>query len=226
VKGLGWLLAIALLFAGCPLHAADNKFNPKLSEEISPEFSQTVQTTIGQLPKPLQEWMVGHEVELIAGKFLTQIRPDLKGLTPRGYPQGSTWDMSEGLHDRGAVYLPEYKRYGGGSVERIEMCRVSQVLHHEVGHAIDYHEKFSQSVAFVTSFEREKSSLLAERPSMDNVDSLAYFLTPSVGGRKEAFAELFSAIHNPNPSPEARLMIQHFPDTYALVRDMVSKLEE
>jgi len=227
VKRLGWSLTLLVLLSGLQTgFAEDIRFETTLSEELSPEFVKTVDRTLSQLPPPLQKWLADRHVELIAGRFLTQIRPDLKGLTPRGYPQGSTWDMSEGLHDRGTVYLPEFKRYGGGALEKIDGCRVSQVLHHEVGHALDYHVKLSQSVAFVTSFEREKAALLAGRPGENNLESLDYFLSPSIGGRKEAFAELFSAIHNPEPSPEARLMTLYFPDTYALVREMVSKLDE
>jgi len=221
-----------LLFLGAftGVSGAENTFKPRLSDDLSPAFTKTVQGSIETFPACLQCWLSDKEVELISGAFLTQIRPDLKGLTPRGYPQGSTWDMSEGLHDRGKVYLPEFKRFEGGSgparIERIEMVRVSQVLHHEIGHAIDYHQGFSQSTAFVTSFEREKAALLANRPESNHLESLAYFLSPSIGGRKEAFAELFSAMYNPDPSPESRLMVQHFPETYALVREMVSKLGE
>lgn len=206
---------------------AENQFKPHLSDDLSPAFTKTVDVSISQFPAQLQCWLAEKDVELISGPYLTQIRPDLKGLTPRGYPQGSTWDMSEGLHDRGKVYLPEFKRFESGSqprIERIEMARVAQVLHHEIGHAIDFHQGFSQTPTFVNTFEREKAALLANRPNVNNFDTLAYFLSPSVGGRKEAFAELFSAIYNPDPSPEARMMIQYFPESYALVRDMVSKL--
>src|SRR5205085_2632555 len=106
---------------------AENQFKPSLSDDLSPAFTKTVTGAISQLPAPLQGWLSEKNVELISGPYLTQIRPDLKGLTPRGYPQGSTWDMSEGLHDRGKVYLPEFKRFEGGAqphVERIEMGRV------------------------------------------------------------------------------------------------------
>lgn len=224
LKGCALWMFFGLLTVGT---TAENSFKPNLANDLSPSFKTTVDQSVALFPKGLQNWLSDKDVELISGPFLTQIRPDLKGLTPRGYPQGSTWDMSEGLHDRGKVYLPEFKRFEGGSqprTTRIEMERVSQVLHHEIGHAIDFHQSFSQSAVFVNTFEREKAALLADRPSVNKLDALSYFLTPSIGGRKEAFAELFSALYNPNPSPEARLMVQHFPESFALVQDMVSRL--
>jgi hypothetical protein len=229
VRRILHLLTAFLVLGAFPgISRAENTFKPRFTDDLSPAFTRTIETSIEAMPGGLQGWLSEKDVELISGPFLTQIRPDLKGLTPRGYPQGSTWDMSEGLHDRGKVYLPEFKRFEGGSgparIERIEMVRVSQVLHHEVGHAIDFHQGFSQSTVFVNSFEREKAALLANRPEFNHLESLAYFLTPSIGGRKEAFAELFSAMYNPDPSPESRLMVQSFPETYALVREMVSKL--
>ena len=223
---LGYVLLGVALFDS----SAENQLKPQFSDDLSPTFTKTIDRSIGYFPRELQSWFSKKDVELISGPCLTQIRPDLKGLTPRGYPQGSTWDMSEGLHDRGTVYLPEFKRFENGAgnprLERIDMARVSQVLHHEIGHAIDFHQGFSQASVFVNTFEREKAALLADRPNTNHLESLAYFLTPSIGGRKEAFAELFSAIYNPDPSPEAKLMVRHFPETYALVREMVSKLAD
>ena len=227
VKGFTVLLFLGIFVADS---SAENRFKPTFSSNLSPAFTKTIDVSIGQFPGGLQNWLSEKDVEMILGPYMTQIRPDLKGLTPRGYPQGSTWDMSEGLHDRGKVYLPEFKRFEDEAaqprIERIDMARVSQVLHHEIGHAIDFQQGFSQTGVFENTFGREKAALLANRPSVNNLECLAYFLTPSIGGRKEAFAELFSAIYNPDPSPEARLLVQSFPETYALVREMVSKLSE
>ena len=215
----------ATFFSACN---AEDTLVPGTSGEVSQVFRDTINSSISQMPPDLQRWLAEKGVDVVAGKYLTDIRPDLKGLTPRGYPQGSTWDMSEGLHHRGKVYLPEFKRYSGHfakgeTVERVQLTRVREVLHHEMGHAIDFFEGFTQSENFVETYEREKQALLS-RNTPGNASCLAYFLQNGEAGRKEAFAELFSSLFNPQPSPEAQMLKIYFPETFAIVREDISKL--
>ena len=217
------LLALFGFGLNLSLHAGN--LDPIVLGDISPQFEDTLNHSISELPPGIQGWLGERGVRIVAGKFLTETRPDLKGLTPRGYPQGSTWDMSEGLHDRGTVYLPEFKRLGsrGGRLERIDSTRVSQVLHHEVGHAIDFYTGFSQTEEFKAAYEKEKAEYLKEGTRRGRVD-LSYFLLNGEAGRKETFGEIFSSLYNPTPSAEAELLHKCFPETCKVVASQIKTL--
>jgi hypothetical protein len=115
----------------------------------------------------------------------------LRGVTPRGWPPGATWDSVPGLYDpasmtvvmathdgaRGATErdLPDFG-YGHGSFN---------ALFHEFGHALDATTALghdSRSPAFRTAYR-------ADLPALRHANH-TYLLQPGDAGPEEAFAEV------------------------------------
>jgi hypothetical protein len=124
------------------------------------------------------------------GKRLTELNPDLKGVHPRGWPAGMTWDTAEGLYSsrEKAVNVTEFYRPVGRK-EFIRNSRAAGVVLHESGHAYDHAlgRVSSTSPAFIDAYKDDvKYMPKTAKPG------LRYFLQKGSAGRSEAFAETFA----------------------------------
>lgn len=125
----------------------------------------------------------------------------LRGVTPRGWPPGSTWDRVPGLYDpasmtvvmathdgaRGASEreLPDFG-YGHGSFN---------ALFHEFGHALDGTNALghdSRSPGFRAAYINDAQALLDANHT--------YLLQPGDAGPEEAYAEMAARYFGRDPS--------------------------
>lgn len=91
---------------------------------------------------------------------VTEVRADLQGVRPRGWPAGMTWDNVPGLFDPGGNRTIIATR--GGIVPLTgDGHGSSNLVIHEVGHAVDHNSAASTSPAFVASREADKAGLSA-----------------------------------------------------------------
>lgn len=143
-----------------------------------------------KLPAPLLERAHRAGVQVVACRdSVTDHFTNLRGVTPRGWPPGSTWDRVPGLYDpasmtvvmathdgaRGERELPD-TGYGHGS---------SNALFHEFSHALD-----GTNALGADSRSREfRRAYDDDLPALRRLNQ-TYLLQPGDAGREEAFAEV------------------------------------
>lgn len=192
---------------------------------VSPEFRQEVVASLSKIPKSARDYAASHGVSVATGRFVTEVRPELKGVQPRGYPTGATWDNAEGLYHPKAkqVIVSEKRRKPDGT--EVPSNRVAGVIRHEFGHAVDFanpQDRLSNRPDFVKIYEQEAS---AARSDPNASKSLRYFLQAGEAGRQEAFAEGFGILHGGGGSGWSEEQFRKsFPGTLAAIRKTVRDL--
>jgi hypothetical protein len=159
-----------------------------------------VATSLARLPAALLERASRGGVTVVACRdSVTDHLTSLRGVQPRGWPPGSTWDSVPGLYDpvnkqlviathsdaAAARVLPS-TGYGHGSFD---------ALLHEFGHAIDDSNALgadSRSRPFRAAYERD-------RPAMTTAGT-QYLLQPGDAGPQEAFAEVAARYFGKDPA--------------------------
>ena len=121
---------------------------------------------------------------------ITTVFKDAKGVRPRGWTAGSTWDsVSSGYRSSTKELV-----FGVG-----RGSSAGNVIAHECGHAVD--EVFAARMGLATMFSRSPSFMGAyKKVTWTN----PYFAQKGHAGRPEAFAEMFS-IATQFPDDAARL---------------------
>jgi len=201
---------------------ADSISPPELSElmkkvEIrgapSEEFLAKVETGLSRIPAPIREVVESGGRKIIAGETLTGIRPELKGVRPRGYKAGWTWDNADGQYwrDKDAIVVAE-KMIPHGKKEFIASTRTEYVIAHEYGHGYDAVGKYSASKEFTEAYRKERGEIA-------KVDK--YFTQVKDGaGRNETFAELFAGLTE-NHGYWTRQLMEAAPLTTDVVRNLM-----
>lgn len=138
------------------------------------------------------------EIKINAGEFMTTIKPKLKGVQPRGYPSGYTWDGVDGCYDSmdRSVNVSEYivsnRTHKIHSVKGyLSKDRLTQTFHHEVGHAFDDSISYAKSKKFREAYGLDYKDLKAAGKTEGHN---SYFTQKTGGqaGRSEAFAQLYA----------------------------------
>ena len=151
---------------------------------------------------------------------LTEDNPSLKGVQPRGWPAGSTWDNVEGVYSPGikrAVTAQFYDDRGGGGTMRSN--RAGDVFRHEAGHAYDHSLNYeSERPGFRRAYNADVKELEASSGWLFKKQNLSYFLQPGDAGPSEAFAELFMEVSG---GKGTRNVVQHFPRSANYMRGLL-----
>lgn len=165
---------------------------PMTQGTASSDFIEQMTAVVAKLPFAVQKEIVDDGYKISAGEFLTDIRPDLKGVHPRGYGPGATWDWAEGLHQenqRQVAIAQKVRSYG----RVMESSRAPGVLRHELGHAYDVSGNVVKSSR--SEFrEAYESDLKALRRVKGEVKEFGYYTQKGAAGREEAFAEIFGQL--------------------------------
>lgn len=135
--------------------------------------------------KKIAEYLNGHPeggLYIVDGP-VTDVLTDLRGVRPRGWPEGKTWDDVPG-----ATRTPTHRVILGGPPENSPLVSL-----HEPGHALDH-------------ALGEPSHSPEFRALYDKLGTLyPYLRQPGDAGREETFAQGFSAwAHNPHLPPDQR----------------------
>ncbi len=169
------------------------KPKPKLRPEIDDAQVRTLATRaqfnsyVNELPDSVLETLAKDGQKFRFGSALTEIYPELKGVRPRGWAPGTTWDSAEGLHRNSTkeIALTEFHMREGNMVRT---NRPRGVLFHETGHGFDqalgdeskkaaFREAYMDDVYGTSEADREKHD---------------YYFQSGDAGPSEAFAEIFS----------------------------------
>lgn len=172
---------------------------PKFVGETSDEFQEEVLDAMATIPDNVQQHVLDRGGSVDAGAFVTEVKPSLKGVTPRGWSQGSTWDEAEGFANKNLAVVTELKRTSGGKTV-VKSKRVPGVLRHEFGHVVDYSggnilgQQVSQQQAFLDAYRKDVGTIL-DRVTEREKSKLAYYLQSGSAGPSEAFAESFGVLY-------------------------------
>jgi SPP1 gp7 family putative phage head morphogenesis protein len=132
------------------------------SSPVTENFKKEVISAFQAVPKKHFEALKTSGVTIDVGAKLIDIRPDMKGVRPQGYPEGYTWENSSGFYSWGRkqVAVSEMVRKGPGS-DYEASDRTAGTMAHEVGHAIDanYKKDLTKEKAKLSKLEAKELSL-------------------------------------------------------------------
>ena len=217
---------------------------------FSDAFRDKMMATLDAMPDGVMAKLASEDIEFkFAGKLI-DIKPELKGVRPRGWRSG-TWENAEGLFSEasGDTLTTETRREYGGK-DYVASTRVEGVLAHETGHAFDaamggkkeyyaWENMTERRVAgYVFNNESKKQAFRdlyrADRRAAPNAlgitreqfnNRFSYFLASGDQGPSETFAEVFGAIMRDGPASAPWDVRQAFPAVTKYIEDLIAKLE-
>lgn len=140
----------------------------------------------------LPQWVlaaaVARNIKVVACRnSVTDADPRLRGVTPRGWPPGSTWDMVPGAGGDPVIISTMTAPDGGRMIPPTGHGHGStSLLRHEFAHALGRTGALGvtdRSSDFVAAYESDRSSMTSSHKS--------YLLQPPPAGTEEAFADMF-----------------------------------
>ncbi len=206
------------------------KHSYKVSNAGMSEHAEgAVHEALAEVPEPVHKLFAEFGGSVKVGKLVTEVNPELKGTSPRGWPPGATWDRAEGLYDpdKRAAVVTEFSEDEGGNKTRVDPKRLRGVALHEYGHGVDralganfgrYPERlFSQSTEFREAHAADVASGLPP--------GYKYYTQEGDAGPEEAFAECFADLHGESTCYRTPgTMAKHFPRTSALIKKRLESL--
>lgn len=172
-------------FAGRQVHQVD---------DVSDDFVRRARSACNSIPSPVWHSLAESGWKVWLTPFITDAVPGLRGMQPRGWPAGATWDHTDAAHlpNQKLLLFAENRRTITG--EAVAAERVAGVLRHEFGHAFDVatrgsEECHSASTAFRLAYDRDQNAA-----SEALRQQLAYYFQSGSAGRQEAFAEAFALV--------------------------------
>jgi hypothetical protein len=163
---------------------------------------QVVADELEQLPYCVlqQLWDQGTTVKAGRGS-ITDCRADLRGVTPRGWPPGSTWDSVPGMYDSrsNSVFIAT-TGHGTADGTRVPLENeghgaVNLVLH-EVGHAVDLGSGRPQRRSLGSEFNSARNQDLAGLSPYETQRDQA----TDRPGQEETYAESFARFYSNDPN--------------------------
>lgn len=162
----------------------------EISEGTGGDFQTQIAVAFTSIPSRALKTMADNGIKIRAGSKLTDLRPELKGVHPRGWPAGTTWDSADGAFNRSAKEVLVTELYRPvGSKEFEPSRRVRGVALHESGHAYDMAlgAPSETSNAYASAYKDDAKSIPKSEKRY-----LKYWLQKGKAGRNETFAEVFS----------------------------------
>ncbi len=215
------------------LHADRRNFN--IHANVSEEFIAKVEKAYLDLPKPLRQLLAQTGQKVHIAKLSTDVRPDYKGMHPRGHEKDATFSCIDGVYfpdKRQVVVAEEYRVLDPHHRLYQKSNRGDGVLRHEVGHAIDEALKYiSRSPEFEAAYKKDVADFVSKLKPAER-ERFEYFLqTPDKSktlggpaGQSEVFAEMLGIIYGGGASSYHRKELPKlFPNVKKL---MESKLAQ
>jgi hypothetical protein len=194
---------------------------------VGNEFRERMAVAVRSVPEGVWHRLSHAGWQFRSAEFLVDAVPDLKGLRPRGWPAGTTWENTEAVHLASArlLVVAEKRRAANGQI--VSNSRAAGVLRHEVGHALDMAgggawRYCSSAPAFVACYDRD-----VRRMPPELAERLRYYTQADAAGRQEAFAEAFGVLLGGGSDPDrAEDFQQAFPAVMEYVAKIVSTFRQ
>jgi hypothetical protein len=191
--------------------------------EAGDGFANEVTEALETVPVPLRQRIAdaGWSIELVT--MVVDAAPELRRKHPSGWPGQSVWENADAVHlpAQKRILIATHRRNSSG--RRVRTHRVSFVVRHEVGHAIDRvlgtrGKCFSDSTAYQVAHQADCETMTSsDRKSMDY-----YARRMSRAARQESFAELFAMHYGGGTEGNLGDEIQRrFPRCHQLVEELL-----
>lgn len=214
------------------MNVSINPYRYMIAADSVPEkFVEEVAEGIKTIGRSGMSLMKDEGLKYILAKKTSDVFPELKGVTPRGWPSNMTWD------DAPAV-SPTHLRVIG-LFSKPKYTDIPNVVRHEMGHRIDssfYYkigEFFTNTKGYQEVYSNDLEGIGKKLDMYElSCDDLSYMLqgsTPkklSGGGKSESFAEIYAMLRggsmaNNNIIGIDEIMPDIFPKTVAYVRKLL-----
>lgn len=154
---------------------------------------ELVAAEVARVPAPILEKAKAAGLRFVACRdSVTDYCTELKGVKPRGWPPGATWDSVPGVYDptRRVVVVSTAKSSGGGRhvPGPGEGHSAHNLALHELGHALDYLKAVPDARSSGRTFD---AAYDADRKSLEKLKE-TYLLQSGDAGNEESFAESFA----------------------------------
>lgn len=199
-------------------------------------FAESVVEGIKTIGKSGEYAVKKQNGKYIMAKKASDLLPEIKGVTPRGWPEGMTWDDAPALnHQNGFI--------GCFSEPNIKTSYDMQsIIRHETGHSLDNSfiktigMKFTDTKGYIDSYSKDIAKINKKLPKYGlDINDIEYQIqnsTPkntTVGGRMETFAEIFANLRggsmaNVEFNGIDKIMGELFPKTFAYVKKLLCYL--
>ena len=162
--------------------------------QTSQKFFDDTYDRLNKVPMELQETVRAGGFDIAVGDHITEVVPRLKGVQPRGWPDGTDWDYVGGLSDpvKRQIVVAE-RQYDFDEWIKPSRTRADNTFFHEFGHALDHSVdggNFSSQKAFIDAYNKDYK-IIRNKMGYD-FSGYDYFLQEGRVGRQETFAQLFS----------------------------------
>ena len=200
------------------------------TDTVSKEFKESVEKQIAAYPEKVKVALNENGISFAAGSRVTEVFPRLKGVHPRGWPAGSTWDSCEGLYSSKSRQInisESYRPIRSKVFTAVPEKRKLGVLNHETGHAFDHTlrmqaverlEEFkvhSETPKFRTVYKLDKKNFTPEMKF-----DFKYQLQGGDAGPSETFAEVFADVMGQGASFD-RSVSKAFPNVTKYIEDLL-----
>jgi hypothetical protein len=187
----------------------------ELASPVSGDYKNYLAAAVAKFPDKVRQALKDDGVKIRVGASLTDIRPDLKGVQPRGWPPGMTWDNVDGLHDPNdrSICCSEFRTLNNNA--KVPSRRAA--IYHETGHAFDDAMGSTDKTECKDAYNADTAKLTAY-----GRERLTYFLQKGSAGRRECFAEVFACEIGEATDKFIGDIRQYFPNMTKFVRQEVS----
>jgi len=198
---------------------------------VSDQFRGRVEKSLEGVPVKVANRVNRNGGAVRIGDSVTEIDPTLKGVTPRGWPDGSTWDEAEGFFwtSEKAVVFAEKHKFNGKWMQTSPE-RIAGGVPHEYGHMVDEFgrkeikkgQMFSKENAFRKAWGKDIKAM-----SVEDSRRLDYFTgnVSADAARSEAFAEAFAIEYTGTGAGhwQVDLFRKSFPETMRIIKKLVEE---
>jgi len=187
-------------------------------------FKNLVESTVGKFPKKVKLALSENKVKINTGSRMTQMRPDLKGVHPRGWPRGSSFDSTEAAYsiEKKEVFLAEtYRPIRSKKFVKTPKERVLGATNHEVGHAFSETAKgkfYYATDDFKAAYGKDVKKI-RKLSSQSYYSDFNYYMQKGSRGRQETFAECFANLMGRRAGRVD--MTKHFPNVLKYVETLL-----
>jgi hypothetical protein len=188
----------------------------------SPDFVKRIESEFQTLPENERRLIKQAGITLVLAGKVTDAVPELVGVTPRGWPTGTTWDDADGLYQPGRKQVIVTETRHNRATDQFELSdRAECVMRHETGHGVDSAlDSYSHMTPFGNAYRKDVSVL-----STTQKQAFSYLLQQGVAGKEETFAEMFAGLNGCTANRSQTVPeLNGFPTVRELVRDRLSQL--
>lgn len=176
-----------------------------------------------------------NDSKYVLARKTSDLFPELKGVTPRGWPEGMTWDNAPGISPD---HIPIIGCFSKPKAEGIDV-----MVRHETGHLLDksfiprIRCRFTDTPGYKEVYSADLSGL---KPKLKEyglkINDIQYIIQKSTvkkltsGGLKESFAEFFAYLRGGNSMADLQIegfneiMEDLFPKSVEYVRKLLHLL--